>query len=213
MMKTILRTIAALTGFSALGLQFWLMVGDTSPLGLIGSTIEFFSYFTMLINTSAAFAMFLPLTASTSGAGRFLSKPSVRTATAGYMIIVAVVYFLFLRNIGDDQGWERFADQLMHYATPILFMIDWLTFVPKGQVHWTMIGTSLVVPIVYGIWTMVHGALTGWYPYPFFDLTKLGYPKTLANFTGFIGAFIAVALALVVIDRMIGSLQRHADRT
>ena len=120
MIKTILRTIAALVGFFALGLQFWLMAGDRSLPGLFATTIEFFSYFTMLSNTLAAFAMLAPLTAPASGVGRFLSKPSVRTATAGYLIVVAAVYFLFLRNIGDDHGWERFADQLMHYATPAL---------------------------------------------------------------------------------------------
>jgi len=105
--------------------------------------------------------------------------------------------------------WERVADQLMHYATPGLFMIDWLAFLPKGSVPWTMIGTSLVTPILYGIWTVVHGALTNWYPYPFFDAAKLGHQKTSVNMTIFVGVFIGVALTLVVIDRIMGSLQGH----
>jgi hypothetical protein len=213
MIKTILRTIAALVGFFALGLQFWLMAGDRSLPGLFATTIEFFSYFTMLSNTLAAFAMLAPLTAPASGVGRFLSKPSVRTATAGYLIVVAAVYYLFLRNIGDDHGWERFADQLMHYATPALFVVDWIFFVPKGQVHWTVLGTSLVTPVVYGIWTMIHGARIGWYPYPFFDATKFGFPKTFANLSVFFGMFIGVTLALVVIDRIIALLQRYTNQS
>src|SRR5205807_1421767 len=108
-----------------------------------------------------------------------------------------------------DQGWERIADQLMHYVMPALFIIDWLAFVRKGSVPWTMVGTSLVIPILYGIWTTVHGALTNWYPYPFFDASKLGHQNTSVNMTIFVGAFIGISLTLVVVDRIMGSLQRH----
>jgi hypothetical protein len=199
-------------GFSALALQFWLEVRLPHGPGIVGSTINFFSYFTILANTFAAFAMLVPLVASDGGLGRFLSRPSVRTAIAGYMIIVGAIYFLFLRHIGNDQGLERRADQLMHYATPILFMIDWLVFVPKGHVPWTMIGTSLITPTVYGIWIMGHGALTDWYPYPFVDPTKLGHPRAFMNMAGCLGMFVVVALALVVLDRIIGSWRRRDPR-
>jgi hypothetical protein len=208
-MKTVFRAIAAAIGFIALGLQWWLEVGIPKGPGLIGSTVNFFSYFTILANTVAAFALLMPLIAPDSWAGRFLSRPSVRTALAVYLIVVGLTYFLFLRHIGNDQGWERVADQMMHYATPVLFVIDWLAFVPKGRVPLTMIGTSLVIPILYGIWMTVHGALTNWYPYPFFDASKLGYQETSVNMAIFVGVFIGIALTLIVIDRLMGSLQRH----
>ena len=135
-------------------------------------------------------------------------KPSVRTACAGYLIIVGAVYFLLLRNIGDEQDLELVADQLLHYATPVLFTIDWLVFVPKGQLRWTMIGTCLVAPIFYGCWMMVHGALTNWYPYPIFNVTKVGPAKAVVNLAAFLGVFIATALVLVVVDRTIASFRR-----
>ena len=208
-MKFILRSIAAATGLFALGLQLWLMLLDPSRPGLVATVINFCSYFTILTNTLIAFAMLLPVVAPDSAVARFLSKPSVRIASAGYCIIVAVVYFLFLRNVGGDEDWELIADQLLHYVTPVLFTIDWLAFVPKGQVRWTIAGTSLVMPILYGIWTLVHGALTNWYPYSFFDVTRLGYLKTFVNFAGFMAMFVAAALCLVVIDRAIGLFRRQ----
>jgi len=85
-------------------------------------------------------------------------------------------------------------------------MIDWLVFVSKGQVPWTIVGTSLVIPILYGVWTLVHGALTGWYPYSFFDVTRIGYAKTLVNFGGFLCMFVAMALALFLLDRLVARL-------
>ena len=208
MMKSALRAIAALIGLLALALQFWLEVRLPHGPGMIELTINFFSYFTILANIFAAVAMLVPLAAPDAALGRFLSRPSVRTAIAGYMIIVGAVYFLFLRYVGDDQGLERRADQLLHYAAPILFLIDWCAFVPKGHVPWTIIGTSLITPILYGFWTMGHGALTNWYPYPFVDVTTLGYLKALTKPAGCLAMFVAVAPSLVVIDRIIGSLQR-----
>jgi hypothetical protein len=133
-MKTTLRAIAAGTGILALALQFWLEVHLPRGQGLFKSAVNFFSYFTILANGAAALAMLMPLIAPDSGVGRFLSKHSVRTAIAGYLIVVGITYALFLRHVGNDHGLERFADQLMHYITPAMFVIDWLAFVPKGRV-------------------------------------------------------------------------------
>jgi hypothetical protein len=38
----------------------------------------------------------------------------VRTALTGYIIIVGVVYFLLLRNLGDRQGWALFFEHVLH---------------------------------------------------------------------------------------------------
>ena len=205
-MQTTLRFIAAAIGFIALVLQFVLEVRLPRGPGLFGSTVHFFSYFTVLANVAAALAMLVPVMAPASRLGRFLSLPSVRTAIAGYLLIVGGTYLFFLRHVGSDQGLERVADQLMHYVTPVLFTIDWLAFVPKGHVPWTTILISLLPPLVYGLWTMVHGATTGWYPYPFVDMRSVGYQEGLMNMAGFLAVFLAVDLALVLIDRLIGSV-------
>ena len=206
-MQTTFRVIAAAVGFIALALQFVLEVRLPHGPGLFGSTVNFFSYFTVLANSAASLAMLMPAIASESNTvGRFLSLPSVRTAIADYLIVVGGTYFFFLRHVGNDEGLERVADQLMHYVTPVLFMIDWLAFVPKGHVPWTMILISVLPPLVYGLWTMVHGATTGWYPYPFVDMRSVGYPEVLMNMAGFLAVFLAVELALVLIDRLIGSV-------
>jgi len=89
-MKTTLRAIAAATVFFALALQFWLEIHIPRAPGLFKSTVNFFSYFTILANCAAALAMLVPLIAPDRGAGRFLSQPSVRTAIAAYLIVVGI---------------------------------------------------------------------------------------------------------------------------
>jgi hypothetical protein len=44
---------------------------------------------------------------------------------------------------------------------------------------------------------------TGWYPYPFVDMRSVGYQEGLMNMAGFLAVFLAVELALVLIDRLI----------
>jgi hypothetical protein len=207
-MKTTLRAVAAATGFSALALQYWLEIHLPKAPGLFVSTINFFSYFTILANTAAALAMLAPLVAPNSSVARFLSRPSVRTAIAAYLIVVAVTYYAFLRFIGDDYGLERIADRLMHYVTPLLFLIDWVAFVPKGRVPWTMVATSLLLPLAYGVWVIVHGVIANWYPYPFVNIRSLGYQQGLENMAGFLVVFVAITLTLLAIDRVMGSVQR-----
>lgn len=43
--------------------------------------------------------------------------------------------------------------------------------------------------------------LTGWYPYPFLDITKLGYGKVLVNIAVILLVAFLPAVALKVLDR------------
>jgi hypothetical protein len=160
------RSVAGTTGLLALGLQFWLMTRYPEARNLSTTITRYFSYFTILTNSLMVLSMFVPLIARKSAAGRLLSKSSIRTVIAGYSLIVAIVYFLFLRNIGIDRDLELVADRLLHYVTPAMFAFDWLVFVRRNEIHWSTIATSLILPVLYGLWTLVHGAVTGWYPYP-----------------------------------------------
>jgi hypothetical protein len=202
-MKTLFRLLAGTLGLVAVGGQYWLVMYDKQGADFLTGTVDFFSYFTILTNLLAAAAMLAPVLAPASGLGRFLDRPSVRTAIAGYIIIVGTVYFLLLRNIGHAEGWSLFLDQVLHYVLPPLFVIDWLVFVPKGKVAWRNGLACLGFPTVYILWTLGHGALTGWYPYPFVNVVKLGYAQTLANIAGLVTAFLVLDFVLVAIDRLI----------
>jgi hypothetical protein len=206
--KTLYRTIAGAVTLFAVGLQYWLLVGDGPAAALVSSTVRFFSFFTILTNLLAAAALLLPLLAPSSGVGRFLDRPSVRTAIAGYIIIVGTVYYLLLRDVSNAEGWPLFFEQVLHYVTPPLFVLDWLLFVPKGEVAWRTGVAYLGFPAAYAAWTLGHGAVSGWYPYPFLDVPELGYPRTLFNIAGLVLAFLALELILVGIGRLIDRRQR-----
>ena len=60
-----------------------------------------------------------------------------------------------------------------------------------------------LVPAVYLLWTALHGAFAGFYPYPFLNVNRIGYEQSLMNVGGLIVAFVCLILALVGIGRVL----------
>ncbi|MBO9572733.1 MAG: Pr6Pr family membrane protein, partial [Chitinophagaceae bacterium] len=58
-------------------------------------------------------------------------------------------------------------------------------------------------PIVYIIFIIIVGAFTGFYPYPFANVTNLGYPKALLNGVWIVAAFLVLSLIFIGIARSI----------
>ncbi|HEX9881626.1 MAG TPA: Pr6Pr family membrane protein [Hyphomicrobium sp.] len=199
--KDLYRTIAGAIASFSVGIQYWLVVLDGGAT--LRGSVHFFSYFTILTNILVAVALLVPVVAPASRAGHFLDRPPVRTAIAGYIIVVGAVYYLLLRNTGHAQGWTLFFEHVLHYVTPPLFVLDWLLFVPKGGVPWRTGFACLGFPAVYAVWTLAYGALSGWYPYPFLDVPDLGYAQALLNMAGLVTAFLILELVLVAIGRLL----------
>jgi hypothetical protein len=197
------RTLAGAVTLFAVGMQYWLAVLDGGGAGLVPRTVHFFSFFTILTNLLAAAALLVPVLAPGTRLARFLDRPSVRTGITGYIIVVGVVYYLLLSDIGNASGWSRVFEEVLHYVTPPLFVLDWLLFVPKRDISWRNGVQCLIFPAVYAVWILAYGAASDWYPYPFLDVDDLGYPRTLLNIGGLVLAFLALDLTLVGVGRLI----------
>jgi hypothetical protein len=203
MLQTTYRAAAGAFTAICVVMQYWLLLRGETFAAMAASSVKFFSFFTILTNVLAAAALLLPVVAPNSTAGQFLNRPNVRTAITGYIIIVGVVYWLLLSGLSHRQGWPMFFEHMAHYVTPPLFVLDWVLFVPKRDVDGRVAVGSLWYPLVYLIWTLLHGAVTGWYPYPFVDVADLGYPRVFLNIAGLVLAFLILEAALVGISRML----------
>jgi hypothetical protein len=158
--------IAVLTWF-ALVLQFCLSMNLYLAQGrtLAGALTEFFTYFTIQCNIITATG----LTAVVLGgfSKSFFSRPGVLTGSAVYIGIVCLVYNIALRGIAHPQGWARVADELLHAICPPLFVLFWLTFVPKRGIVWKDAFSWLWYPFFYLVYALIRGALCWRYPYFF----------------------------------------------
>lgn len=191
------RVAAGILGWVALILQYALVLTGTMGADSFTRSIIFFSYFTILTNILAALALTLPWVAPQSAPGKFFSRPSVRTAIAAYIIIVMTIVYFVLRHLTDLQGWNFVADLLLHYVMPVLFVIDWLFLVPKETLKARDTIFWLAYPIIYLVWTFIHGAASGFYPYPFLNHSELGIARVLLNEAGLLVMFLVLGFVLV----------------
>ena len=60
----------------------------------------------------------------------------------------------------------------------------------------------MAFPALFGAWTLVHGALSGFYPYPFMNVAKRGYPAVAATMVEMSLAFALVALVFIALSRV-----------
>lgn len=203
--KACMTAIAVVVWF-ALALQFYLMVfgSQAAPADRMSLIVNYFSFFTILTNLLVAVGLTLSLAAPRSGWGSFFSQPSARSATAVYISIVGVTYTLLLRHLWNPQGAQQLADILLHDVVPGTYVSYWLIFVRKNSLRWKDILFWLPYPLAYLCYSLIRGAATGWYPYPFIDAGKLGYSRVLVNAAMLVGAFLLVALLAVAIGRRTG---------
>lgn len=199
------RLKVGLLGWFALGLQLYLIINSALSKGisLLAEVVRFFSYFTILSNLLLALCLTVPLVSRHSSPGRYFLRPAVQGAIAVYIIIVGITYSLMLRNIWNPQGRQLAADRLLHDAMPILYVLFWLILVPKGSLQWKYAFVWLIFPAIYLAYTLIRGAMINWYPYPFLDVSTLGYGKMLQSALVMLAGFVVVGLLIIGIDRLL----------
>ena len=202
------RSVFAVVGLFALGLQYWLIL-QTPDRTAFELTLNFFSYFTILTNVLIALAMLAPAIAPDSAFGRFARSPSIRSGATLYAVVVGLVYHFLLHATWNPQGWSFLVNILLHYVMPTAMLLDWLMFTPKGSLRWTSAARWLAFPLAYGLWTLVHGYAAHWWPYWFINAEALGLTRALINFGGLLVLFFGLGLLLVLID----GLFSRGDRT
>lgn len=213
--RRIFAATAALLGWLTLALQLLLSIQMSigNGRGAWNGVWVYLGYFTILTNVLVT----LVLTAAASGPrgviGRYLVRADLQTAAAMSIIIVALVYNLMLRQLWQPHGWRAVADNMLHVVMPALFLLHWWLAVPKETLRWPRAFTWLVYPAAYFIYVLLRGVMDGRYPYPFLDVTALGYLRVLANACVVLLAFVVVALTLIALGRWQArrSAQVHAS--
>jgi hypothetical protein len=198
--------VAASIGWFALLLQLFLEIHRSLAGGLPMAAIivGYFSFFTILTNLLVAAVLTSSGRHRDSKLGSFFSRPTVQTATVTYIAIVGITYSLLLRKLWNPIGLQKLADVLLHDAMPVIYILFWLIWVPKGNLRWKDCFVWLAYPLLYLLYILTRGAITGLYPYPFIDVASLGYPRMFGNVVLFLIFFLAVGLVAVAVGRWTG---------
>jgi len=190
--KVLLFIMLLLEAF-ALPTQFYLIMatGQYTPWE---AHVRFFSYFTILSNTMVGIATFFLVLGKPPKPFAFFRRHTVVTAITVYILIVGIVYNILLRPIVHAEGIHRLVTESFHTIVPLLFLWFWCLQKPQQYISWRSIVMWQIYPLIYVLYTLVHGHYSGFYPYPFVDVNKLGFTKAMTN-----GCFIVVAFVLLSI--------------
>lgn len=168
LLGTLVSWFAVLSQF----ITTYLSVEATPLLASLG----LLNYFTILTNVLVAISFTLMVLEKQN---RLFSYPESQTAILVYILVVGIVYSALLRSTWNPQGFQRVVDELLHTVVPLYYLIYWFVFTPKADIKYLQITRWLVYPALYLIYSLVRGAATGKFPYPFLNAASLGWGNVL----------------------------------
>jgi hypothetical protein len=157
---------------------------------------NFFSFFTIQSNILAALT--LVATAVVRTDERTWLFDALRGAGTLYIAITGVVFALLLsghqESLDTHIGWVDF---VVHKLIPLVVALDWVIDPPRHRLGLPVAAAWLAYPLLWFGYTLARGASEGWYPYPFVDVSTIGYGGVLWRSVIFLVAFFGAAVVVM----------------
>jgi hypothetical protein len=184
--------LAALT-LTAIAVQF----SSSSDSGFPAA--DFFSFFTIQCNLLAC-GVFIWTALRPDPDSR--AQAIARGAVTLYMSIVGIVFALLLSGIQEElQTTKPWVNTVVHQLMPLAVFLDWVLKPPRVRIPVRAAATWLIFPLAYLGYTLIRGAITGWYPYPFLDPGTEGSGAVVAHSAGIFICALVVGWAVLEIAR------------
>ena len=116
--------------------------------------------------------------------------------------VTFIVFHTVLSGLLDLDSWAAFNNQLQHTVVPILAVVGWLAFGPRGITSSKVVWWTMSFPLLYILFCAIRGPLaSNWYPYPFADAHALGYLRVIINGLWVSLLFLGLAAGAHLLDR------------
>ena len=176
----------ATVGLAALRTQFDVIVTPADTAGKLWLMAGFLTVLTnvLLVGHLLAVAQGWRMGASRA-AGLLLS-----------ILVIGLIYHAVLARLWAPQGLAWWADQGLHTAMPLGYALWWWCFAAK-TVTQSDAPKWLIWPLIYGIYALSRGAISGFWAYPFLDAGALGWPKVALNMAGMMLGYAVLGVGLL----------------
>jgi len=118
-----------------------------------------------------------------------------------YITTTFVFFAILLQVFYIPTGWAAFSNLILHYITPITFIVDWILTENIDRYKWKYLPYWTLYPIGYLIFAFIHGVISGDYLYPFLDLSVRGPVRYLIIICFLLGVGIVMASLYIAINR------------
>lgn len=196
-------------GLAGLVLQFCITIPASMEAGrsLLGSIVFLFSFFTILTNIGAVLVHTSLLSPTGYAWLPAFAGPRMRAGVAVSIALVFIVYATVLAQLWQPQGLFLLCDVLLHYVTPVLFVLWWLTSGADGRTRWSDISWWMLYPLAYLVYALARAPLAGEVPYPFLDVAKNGPASVAISALAITGLFLVLCIIAVLADRGVSRLR------
>jgi len=160
------------------------------------SIITFLSFFTIQSNMLVAFYMLWSSYLDLKGKNSKY-EDLVRGGVTIYISITGFVFFIMLKDIIDPQGIRFYTNIIEHYIIPSSMIVCSVVWGNSKTLKFNYIVYWCIYPFSYFVYTLIRGRFIRVYPYPFIDVSKLGYINALRN--SFIVFIVFIIFSAVVI--------------
>lgn len=180
-----------------------------------GNTAMLSCYYTIL-SSILSFVYFAVLVI----AQRKKENPLVKGSITMCIAVTGIVYHLLLdgmmeTNAASFSPLPDAGNFLVHTVVPVMVVLDYFLFFPKGQYKSLHPIVWLVLPYLYFGFILLRaeisdslfsgfGGAKSRYPYPFLDVDLYGWDKVLLIVLGITVAFLALGYISYVLDRLLG---------
>jgi hypothetical protein len=149
---------------------------------------NFLSYFTIQSNLIGIAAF---VVTALAWRGRSAGVDLLRGGATLYLTVTFVVFTLLLSGTDVDTAIP-WVNTVLHGVFPVVVIADWVLTRPVAEIGFRRSLAWLAYPMAWVVYTLVRGALAGWYPYPFINPDNGGYPSV----AGYVVAIFAFGVAL-----------------
>lgn len=170
------------------------------------SVVNFFSFFTNLSNLLAAIVLL-------SGAFQLMAhrRPTARSdwfrcAAVSQMAVVGIVFAILLHDV-DLGSLRPWVNTVLHTVMPIAVVLEWWWIPPQNKLNHQQLLQVLIFPVMYVTYTLIRGAATGWYPYPFLN------PENAGGYGGVVAYAVAIAAVCYLVSWMLFKIANMRNKT
>ncbi len=186
----------------AITAQFILNVKNRQA-DIFETIIRFFSFFTILTNILVALFFTTRVFQLSNFPFNLFRKKGALTAITAFIFVVGLVYQVVLRNLWTPTGLQFIIDELLHTIIPLFMLYYWYFNIKNSVSTINSLMKWLLYPIFFLLFILIRGHFSGYYPYPFLNVTKIGYQLTFVNVSITFGVALTVMSILLLIEKII----------
>ena len=146
----------------------------------------------------------------------YTANPVLQVGITFYITITMIIYWTLLSGQNFDLSampyspvFFQSSNFILHTATPVFAILDWLLFLPHGKITKKAGLLYLLYPLAYVVLVFIRAEIgppfysDHRYPYPFLNVDQLGWPAVIFIVLAMSAGFLLLSQIYVIIDKRI----------